>query len=218
MIKSNPQNLTTKLKRRIDGLSIRLFKEDKTLLSDIARVGVIDTLDASSHYANSNKATSRLEYLVNKGVLSVAQTLHQKHGMVKVYSIANDKIANIWRTTAYEQKRNCSILHDLMVSKAYFAAGRPQSFLLANNLSHQDKDKFTIAKYFNSSGSTPDALYTNSAGEAVCVEADAGQYTSSQISKKIEHWRSMGYTHIHWSKPNFQTTVPKGNNIQISSF
>ena len=30
MIKSNPQNLTTKLKRRIDGLSIRLFKEDKT--------------------------------------------------------------------------------------------------------------------------------------------------------------------------------------------
>jgi len=210
-------NLTRKFKSALfgdDKIAFRLSEHDKLFLSDLAKVELIAKSDADAfHYSHQKtKSSSSLRRLENLGLLR-SYKLHTPGGVEVVYTFANDRIARIagGRMPVIGAKR--TDYHELVTSKLYFQLSRPVDFRTMSGFKKDDRafiDKHRLI--------SPDALYTNEAGERVFVEADSGQYTKFQINHKIASWQSLGIKQV-WGQPKSSfSRVPNARDVNTFLF
>ena len=113
--------------------------------------------------------------------------------------------------------------HELLVSEAYFKAGRPSDFRVESRFDGKDHDLFNSKLLavgqkkelyaVELQTQIPDAIFTNQTGETVIVEADAGNYNRNQIDTKLKNWQGMKQL---WIQPDdTKATVPTLNNIEL---
>ena len=190
---------------------MRLTARDRAFFADLAKVGVIDAVNASAHHYAENKsgAGRRLDKLVSAGLLKRADIIDPSAGQVSVYSYKNDRVARAFGGRAIHTGPNRTTYHELLVSRTYFDVGRPEDFRTAIQFDHQDLARFGARQptpphrrqTFHSirgEAAIPDALYTNADSELVVVEADAGHYTTRQIQHKQDRW---GQYKQLWAQP-----------------
>lgn len=193
---------------------LRLLAADRNFLSDLARVNIISEKMASKYnYAHLKGGATRSLVRMEAAGLIKSNTVRLESGRpVKTYQFANKQIARAWGGSlpVIGAKRN--VLHELITSKMYYEAGRPNDFRVAAKFS--DMDIATVG------GSRPDALYTDPrTGELVVAEADSGNYTRKQIIEKIARWESVGLTRFAWGQPSYtRARVPGLENITTSRY
>jgi hypothetical protein len=193
---------TYRLRQRFDlPAGMRLTARDRAFFADLAKVGVIDTANASTyHYAeNAGGAGRRLDKLVSAGLLARADIIDPSVGRIAVYAFSSDRIARAFGGRAVHTGPNRTTYHELLVSRSYFDAGCPADFRTAIQFDAQDLAHFgarqpapphvrTTLHGIAGEAAIPDALFTNADGELVVVEADAGHYTTRQIHHKQVRW------------------------------
>ena len=203
---------TYRLRKRFDlPEGMRLTARDRAFFADLAKVGVIDVVNASAHHYAENKsgAGRRLDKLVSVGLLSRADIIDPSAGQVSVYSYKNDRVARAFGGRAVHTGPNRTTYHELLVSRTYFDVGRPEDFRTAIQFDTQDLARFGarqptpphLRQTFHGitgEAAIPDALYTNAEGALVVVEADAGHYTTRQIQTKQARWAN--YKQV-WAQP-----------------
>jgi hypothetical protein len=203
---------TSRLRRRF-GLpeGLRLTARDRAFLADLAKVGVIDEMTASRHHyaANQTGAGRRLAKLADAGLLRRADIIDPSRGQIAVYAFSRDRVARAFGGRAVATGPNRTTYHELLVSRTYFDLGRPADFRVAVQFDGRDLARFGARRPIPPhqrqthhgmarDAAIPDALYTDSAGVLVVVEADAGHYTTRQIQQKQAQWSA--YQQV-WAQP-----------------
>lgn len=208
----NPEN--RKLKTFWKGQSIRLSDADRAFFSDLSKVRIIATTEADQFHFSKNKSGSqdRLERFVELGLLKRHSVFQPGKGSYRAYSFQDSDFARAWggKTATIGAKR--TTLHEVVVSKLYFAMDRPDSFQLEAQLSDTQRDCFRPLGA--SKPMAPDAVFTNSQGQMVAIEADSGQYTQSQVQKKMRAWAGIAQV---WGQP-LKASARIRENAGISVF
>ncbi len=204
--------------QQMDASNIRFTKRDKDFLADLAKVRLVGLKDAQSqHYGGKlDGCRKRLQKFVELGLLKERTVTQPGRGQVdKCYEFASDRIAKLYggRTAGIGSKR--SDLHELLVSKAYFALGRPESFKLGDEMTHLEKRALLMPVRGDSEGVTPDAYFMRD-GEVVLLESDAGQYNSRQIAHKQASWAGNAQVWVQPNKANCR--VPRDENVEVMRF
>jgi hypothetical protein len=176
--------------------NIRLSVADRSFLKDLSRVQLISSdLADKNHYNHLKGLSARsLERLEKAGLISSKQ-LYQHGAMpVKIYQFADKSIAGAFGGKLPVTGAKRTDLHELMASRAYFELGCPETFKLAT--------AFSKAEIALCGSMRPDAIYTDTeTGEMVLVEADSGNYRTSQIKAKVARWRAAGLFRQVWAQP-----------------
>lgn len=186
------------LKKYITDQTIRLTDADRALFADMAKVRIIDEADAGFHYQGRKTPPShRLDRLAEAGILKRVDIYQPNRGNFKAYTFASKDVARVMggKLPTIGSKRNA--LHEVITSKLYFAAGRPDSFKLEADLTKEEKQYFSTLSVEGGS-CLPDAVFYEG-GQMVVVEADSGQYTAAQIAAKQAGWK--GIKQI-WGQPS----------------
>lgn len=186
------------LKQYISDSTIRLSESDRAFFSDLAKVRIIDEADAGFHYSGRKTgATKRLERLVDAGILSRVDVYQPGRGNFKAYQFANKGVARVMggKLPSIGAKRNA--LHEVITSKLYFSEGRPESFLLEDEMPRDLRERFSTMSVDGTSA-LPDAVYFQG-GQLVVCEADSGQYSKGQIESKQASWRGLKQV---WGQPS----------------
>lgn len=201
---------TGTLKQYIKDDKIRLTDKDRALFSDLAKVRIVDEKDAGFHYENKNP-TKRLDRLAEAGILKKVDVFQPDRGNFKAYQFANKDVARVMggKLPSIGSKRNA--LHEVITSKLFYAAGRPDSFRLEADLTPDEK-KFFATLTVDGGSCLPDAVFYNG-GEMVVCEADSGQYTTSQIATKQAGWK--GIKQI-WGQPT--RAAARVHNAEVYRF
>lgn len=187
-----------KLKRFWLGHSIRLSAADRAFFQDLARVRIIASADANQHHFVQTKtdASRRLNRFVELGLLKSHRVTQPGKGVFTAYSFDHPEFAKAWggKPAVIGAKRNA--LHEVIVSKLFFAANRPDSFKVESDL--KDDERLCYQLPGANKPMLPDAQYIDAAGELVAVEADSGHYTLSQVKQKQAAWSSIKQV---WGQP-----------------
>lgn len=193
---NNPESY--KLKSFWQGQGIRLSDSDRAFFQDLARVRIIGSGDANQfHYKKHHfGCKSRLEKFVRLGLIQKHSIHHPGKGHYYAYSFASHDFAKAWggKTAVVGAKRTA--LHEVIVSKLYFAVGQPSSFKLESQLNSDERECFR--EKGASKPMAPDAIMRDEYGNIVALEADSGQYTKGQVNKKMNAWS--GIKQI-WGQP-----------------
>lgn len=221
---------TYRLRKRF-GLpeGMRLTGRDRTFFADLAKVGVIDETTASAHHFAENKcgAGRRLDKLVEVGLLNRADIIDPSVGRVSVYSFKDDRVARAFGGRAVHTGPNRTTYHELLVSRTYFDVGRPEDFRTAIQFDNHDLAHFGARQPtpphvrqtphgITGEAAIPDAMYTDSDGVLVVVEADAGHYTTRQIRHKQERWSN--YKQL-WAQPaRAHARVTSTENVDVLTY
>lgn len=199
------------------GSEFRLSANDRAFLTDLAKVQVISADLAHTHHYGNRKtpASARLNKLVEAGLLKRHINFDTTTGRQPVYEFANSKIAKSWGGRLSSFASNCSLAHELITSRLYFALDRPADFRKENDFKKTDQQLIS-SSYGHTRDHKPDALYTNDDGEICVVEADAGHYTRTQIRTKQVAWRHLKQV---WGQPTHaHAPITSGPNIQAFTF
>lgn len=189
------------LKKYIQDDNLRLSAADRAFLSDLARVGIVDEADAQRHHFQERKTTAarRLDRLCEAGVLECHNVHQPGRGNFKAYSFKTERIATLFggHKPTIGRKRNA--LHEVIISRIFFAEGRPSTFVVESRFSKNQRDLFTVAggTMMGRDACFPDALFIQN-GEIVVVEADSGHYNKTQILNKQNAWS--GFQQV-WGQP-----------------
>ncbi len=190
------------LKKYLTDDKLKLSKEDRSFLSDLAKVGIIDEKDAqATHYKDRRTgASSRLDRLCEAGLLESKTVVQPGRGRFKAYQFKTERIATLFggHRPVYHRKRNA--LHEVITSKIYFAEGRPESFTLEAKFSSDQRELFNVPgkTLKGREACLPDAMFVRN-GEVIVVEADSGHYNKSQIENKQSAWA--GFKQV-WGQPS----------------
>lgn len=210
---------TYKINRLIgEGSNLRMSEHDKAFLSDLAKVRIIATDDATAnHYSHlKGGADQRLSRLVDAGLLKQTQVYQPAKGKFMAYEFASKDIAKAFgakNTAVIGAKRTA--LHEVITSRTYFALGRPESFRLVDELSRSEKDIFR--QEGASKPMLPDAVMIDqSTGAYVAIEADSGQYNKSQVLTKAEAWGDLKQV---WAQPEKAScSIAENSNTTVFKF
>jgi len=189
---------TGTLKQYIKDQTIRLTDADRALFADMAKVRIIDEQDAGHHYQNrKTPAFKRLDRLADAGILKRVDVFQPGRGNFKAYTFANKDVARVMggKLPTIGSKRNA--LHEVITSKLFYAAGRPDSFKLEADMT-KDEKKFFSSLSVDGGSCLPDAVFYDG-GQMVVCEADSGQYTSTQIAAKQAGWKGLKQI---WGQPS----------------
>ncbi len=194
------RNRRTRILEGLTGGSFRLSSDDKAFLRDLAKVRLISEDDAdATHFAQrKTKASKRLDKLVEQGLLSRKEITIPGKGVVKAYTFGSEDVAKSLGSKLPKVNRMRNAYHELIVSRLYFAEGRPASFKIEAEFTNSDIESIRQEGQSISEVARPDALFTNAQGQVVVVEADSGQYNSTQIKEKINSWK--GFPQV-WGQP-----------------
>lgn len=202
---------------------------DRLLLEDLCRVRLIDEKDADAfHYSDRQTGSrKRLERLTDEGLLKQYRFTVPGRGEVRAYGFANKDVAKKLggRIAGIDQAYLESLdiktgnvnrlrngFHELITSKIYFAENRPDSFCLEIDFDTSVQQE--ISNNIRSLGESesaityPDAVYRDASGDLVMVEADSGQYTSTQIKNKLQAWRGQKQV---WGQPTARTSAAEAH-------
>lgn len=202
---------------KVDGVTITA--KDKAMFGDLSKVGVLSQEQALS---NHNLSSQRLERLSKAGFLKRHVSYDRKKGKVISYTFPSKRVAQVFGGFCAKVS-NRTMRHELLVSEAYFKAGRPGDFRVESRFDGRDHDLFNSkllkvgqkkeAYAIEYQTQIPDAMFTDQSGEIVVVEADAGNYNRTQIDNKVKHWQKMKQL---WIQPDIKTsTVPNLSNIEL---
>lgn len=210
----NPENY--KLKSFWQGQSIRLSDSDRSFFQDLARVRIIGEGDADQFHYKDRKAgcKNRLEKFVRLGLIQKYNIHHPGRGHYHAYSFSNQDFAKSWggKTPVIGAKRTA--LHEVMVSKLYFAVGQPLSFKLESQLNAKERECFR--EEGASKPMAPDAIMRDEYGNIVALEADSGQYTKSQVNKKMNAWSGIKQV---WGQPlRAAARIESNESISVMRF
>lgn len=200
------------LKKYISDQSLRLTAADRAFFADMAKVRIIDEVDAGFHYkGRSTKPALRLERLVQAGVLVRIDVFQPGRGNFKAYQFANKDIARVMggKLPVIGAKRNA--LHEVITSKIYFAEGRPSTFTLEDEMTKELREQFKgIAS--DGSSSLPDAVFYRGESLVIC-ESDSGQYNKAQIESKQASWKGISQV---WGQPS--RSAARVENAKVHRF
>jgi len=220
--RSNPRT------KRLSGIvgkeagSFRLSQADREFLRDLSRVSFVSFDQAAKHhYSHLKTGGARSLKRLEENKIIISRRVHVTgRPVVTVYEFYNQDVAKAWGGRLPKTGPSRSDFHELITSDVYFNLGRPEDFRLPFNFSEQEKNLFTSGKK-NKNGSpstfgVPDAMYTDQqTGEVVVVEADAGNYNSQQIAKKMQFWHVRGFRQI-WAQPKRTTAkVRPGKGVEV---
>lgn len=209
------KNVRTRTLKKHVGGNLKLSANDRAFLHDLSIVGIIDEHSANHHhYSNVHKdAAKRLDRLCEYGVLERTMVHQRGKGSFKSYTFANDKVAKLFggKRLILGGRRNAH--HEVILSKIYFAEGRPESFKVESQLTSKEKDLFKKIAPTGSDYCLPDAIYYDEGGELVAVEADSGQYTQSQVKAKQTAWTGLKQV---WGQP--QKASARVHNATLHRF
>ena len=220
---SNDNALTARIYRlkkllKADGMTITA--KDKAMFHDLSKVGVLSQQQVKSHHNQSNE---RLDKLAKAGFLKRHVSYDRKKGRVISYSFPSKRVAQVFNGFC-PKLSNRTMRHELLVSEAYFHAGKPTDFKVESRFDGRDHDLFDSKllsvgqkkEYFavEHQAQLPDAIFTNGAGDTVVVEADAGNYNRTQIDTKLKSWQGMKQLWVQPSDKN-KAIVPTQNNVEL---
>ena len=193
-------------------LRVRLTAEDRAVLADLSKVGVIAADDAAAHYYQG-RATGplrRFDRLARAGILR-AHVAHAPDGTTtRVYGWGSDGVAKAHGARMIKHQATRSLYHEVLVSKVYFRQGRPDSWSLIGDANK--KELRALPGFGASDEVLPDAIFRSADGSQVMVEADSGHYSSTQIKEKMAAW---GGCRQIWIQPSIShARVPAGKHIQ----
>lgn len=193
---------TATLKKYLPDTTLRLTKKDRDFLYDLSKTGIIDEKDADRYHYHDNKtpAFERLDQLCDSGLLECV-TVHQKgRGLFRSYVFKTRDIAHLFKGRRLELGGKKNALHEVIISKLYFAEGRPESFKLESRLTKEEKEAFknNVGAASIVEACIPDAIFYRQDGRMVAVESDAGNYTASQIKTKQIAWSGIDQV---WGQP-----------------
>lgn len=189
------KNPRTRNLTRITGdenIKVRLSKADRTMMQDLAKVGILDVETASRfHYQHLKNGSERSLIRLEKA--GFIKSTHVVSGgfKVKAYTFSSKEIARAWGGQLPVIGARRMEYHELVTSRIYFELDKPKDFRLAHELTESDLMLCGEIR--------PDAIYTNEEGEVVFVEADSGHYTKTQIRKKMLNWQSIKQV---WGQPH----------------
>ena len=214
---AKPRNPKTKTLLRLAGTDVvlRLLPADRAFLRDLAKVQIVSgDLATTHHYSHLKGGSARsLDRLERAGILT-SKTLYTAYQPPqKTYQFASHDVARAYggRLPVTGAKRND--LHELLTAQVFFACDRPEDFRLADRLTREEITALGELR--------PDAVYTDTmTGEMVLVEADSGHYTKSQVTKKMNTWRTKGFARQVWVQPNTRTSavIPTSATITLHRF
>ncbi len=203
------------LKKANAEVRVRLTRHDRAFLADLAKVGVICEADASAHhYQNrTTPAKRRLNTLASAGILKIDEARDRDHRPIRVYTWSSESVAKAYGSRQLKHSATRSLYHELLVSRAYYSAGRPESYRVAVDL---DKDELKQLPGWGNADTLPDAVFKNEAGDLVVVEADSGHYSSTQIAEKMSAWSGCRQL---WVQPGrAHARVPTAEHVQVLTF
>lgn len=183
-------NVRTGSLKKVTGGNFRLSNDDREFLADLVKVRMISESDANdTHYAGrKTSASKRLNKLVDEGLLKRTDITVPGQGKIKAYSFADESVARKYGAKLPKISRMRNGYHELIVSRLYFAEGRPESYKIEADFSDADMNRIRRPGESKSEMAIPDAMYLDRSGRPVVVEADSGQYNSTQIKQKISAW------------------------------
>lgn len=186
--------------KRITGSDFRLSQRDRAFLADLARVRLVSEADADVFHYEGQKTGSRrrLDKLCSAGLLKEHVLTVPGQGTIRAYSFSSDKVAKRFGGAMPSVSRMRNAYHELIVSRIFFAEGRPESFKVENDFTQTDREVFRRPGEGRDRITLPDAMYYDAHGQAVVVEADSGQYNSTQIREKVNAWQ--GHRQV-WGQP-----------------
>ena len=205
------KNPRTRKLTRISGAdqkagAVRLSAADRAMMKDMARVGILDSEIATKHhYAHLKNGASRsLDRLEKAGFITSTNVVHDNK-RTRAYTFASKEMAKAWGGQMPVIGARRMEFHELVTSKIYFELKKPDDFRLAH--------EFTKGDLILCGEIRPDAMYTNTDGEIVFVEADSGHYTKTQIQKKMLNWQNVKQV---WGQPQSPTCkVSPSDNLQV---
>lgn len=200
------------LAKATSDVRVRLTRHDRAFLADLARVGVVSESDAAANHfqERSTPARRRLDTLAGAGILRVDEARDRDHKPVRVYTWSSDSVAKAYGSKQLKHSATRSLYHEVLVSRAYYAAGRPESFKVAAYL---NKDELRQLPGWGAADTLPDAAYTDASGQLVVVEADSGHYSSPQIASKMAAWAGCRQLWVQPSRAHAR--VPAADNVQV---
>jgi hypothetical protein len=208
---------TGRLLRRAESTAtIRLTRSDRAFLADLSKVGVVAEADASAHHYQERKtpARRRLDALADAGILRIDEARDRDNKPIRVYTWGSDSVARAYGSRQLQHSATRSLYHELLVSRSYYAAGRPEDFRIATQFN--DADRRLLPDRGESAALLPDAMFTDADGSTVVVEADAGHYSSTQIREKMAAWQGCRQL---WAQPARATArVPAAPNSTVLTF
>lgn len=187
---------------------LRFTQRDRAFLADLAKVRLVSQEDAQHYHfqGNLDSCKLRLKKLVSIGLLKERTIIQPDQGVVKAYEFSSECIARKYggRVSSIGSRR--SDVHELLVSKSYFALDRPETFKLGSQMTAQEQ-----ALYMGTEGIVPDAYFTQENSQVVFVEADAGHYTKQQVLQKQRKW--LGIQQF-WAQPHkANCVIPKSKDV-----
>lgn len=201
--------------------TFRLSQADRDFLRDLSRVSFVSSDQAAKHhYAHLKTGGVRSLKRLEENNIIISRRVHVTgRPVVTVYEFYNQDVAKAWGGRLPKTGPSRSDFHELITSDVYFNLGRPDDFRLPFNFTKQEKSQFISGKNKNGQPATfgiPDAMYTDrETGEVVVVEADAGNYNSQQIAKKMQFWHVRGFRQL-WAQPKKTTAkVRPGKGVVV---
>ncbi len=171
--------------------AIRLLESDRAFLKDLSRVGIIDADIASHHhYSHLKNGSERSLNRLEQAGLIRSKIVVQNNRTYKTYTFASKEIARAWGGNIPTIGSRRMDYHELVTSRLYFQLDKPGDFRIASHFSSSD--------HLICGDTMPDAIYTNTEGEIVFVEADSGHYSKTQILKKMRQWQHFKQV---WGQP-----------------
>lgn len=180
--------------KRLTPAKLRLSSADRAFFKDLAKIQII-SLDqaAKQHYSHlKTKGSRSLPRLVQAGLIQEKTVFISGQKSVKTYSFATQEVAKAFGGRMTVSSSSRSDKHELITSQLYFDSGSPEDFRMSNRFSAEDR--MVVGDHL------PDAIFTNSHGESILVEADAGNYSKHQIAEKVNAWASRGLAQV-WGQP-----------------
>lgn len=200
---------TATLKKYLDNANFRLSQDDRGFLADLARLGIIDGRDANRYHYQGRKTlgTRRLDTLCKIGLLESKTISQRGRHPFKAYQFKTDRLAVLFGGKRVALGARHSPIHDVILSKIYFAEGRPETFTTEVHFTTNQKKLFEgLAVIPNRRHCLPDALFIRD-NDIVIVEADSGQYTQAQIRHKQTAWSDFQQV---WGQPNIRAAKVHG--------
>jgi hypothetical protein len=165
------------------------------------------------HYAHlKGKGSHPLARLERAGILKSRLLRVAGQAPVRIVQFANSAQARAWHGRLPVTGARRTEAHELIVSRLYYALGRPEDFRVAADFSRADTQTCGSLQ--------PDALFTDAtSGEIVVVEADAGHYSTSQINQKIMRWSNLGLHRQVWGQAKVaRARVPDRAGLEVLRF
>jgi len=186
--------------------SVRLSAADRGMMQDLARLGIIDTDIATKHHYShlKNGAGRSLDRLEKAGFITSKDIGHEGK-RIRTYTFSSKEMAQAWGGQIPLIGARRMEFHELVTSKVYYGLDKPDDFRLAHEFSKSDVIRCGKIR--------PDAMYTNTDGEVVFVEADSGHYSKTQIREKMLNWENVKQV---WGQPSAPTCkVAPTENIKV---